>query len=66
MLSKKGLLPMACGTWAWTAAVAVILSMDGKYEHHVGDDEGVDVAEYVIGTPHDPNVRLQQHQQVPV
>lgn len=62
MLSKKGLLPMACGIWAWTAAVAVILSMDSKYDHHAGDDEEADVAEYAIGTPHDPRVRLQQHQ----
>lgn len=66
MLSKKALLPMACGMWAWTAAVAVILSMDSKYEHHAGDDEEADVAEYAIGTPHDPRARFQQHQQGPV
>lgn len=62
MLSKKGLLPMACGIWAWTAAVAVILSMDSKYDHHAADDEEADVAEYAIGMPHDQRVRLQQQQ----
>lgn len=44
MLSKKGLLPVARGMWAWTAAIAVVVSMDSKYEHHAGDDEEADVA----------------------
>lgn len=64
MLSKEGLLPVACAMWAWmVAAAAVILSMDCKYEHHAGDDEEADVAGYAIGTPHDPRARLQQRQE---
>ena len=61
--NMQGLLPMACGMWAWTATVAVILSKDSKYEHHAGDGEDAHVAEYAIGTPHDPRVRLQQYQE---
>jgi hypothetical protein len=58
----QSLLPIAYGMWAWTAAVGVILSMDSRYEHHAGDDEEAVVAEYAIGTPHDPRARLRQCQ----
>lgn len=65
MLSgTESLLPVAYGMWAWTIAVAVVLSMDSRYENHAGVfEEGEDVSEYAVGTPHDPRAdsRRRQH-----
>jgi hypothetical protein len=54
---------MACEMWAWTIAVAVLLSMDSRYEHYPSEDEEGDVPEYAISTPHDPKARNQRRQQ---
>jgi hypothetical protein len=63
MLSNtQDLLPMACGMWAWTTVIAVLLSMDSRYEHYAGEDEEGDVPEYAISTLHDPRARNQQRQ----
>jgi hypothetical protein len=48
---------MACGMWAWTTVIAVLLSMDSRYEHYAGEDEEGGVPEYAIGTPRDPRAR---------
>jgi hypothetical protein len=55
--NAQSLLPMACGMRAWTGAVAVVLSVDSRRENEADPCEEVDVAEYAIGTPHDPRVR---------
>lgn len=57
------LLPMAYGMWAWTAANAVILFVDGRHEDYDVRYRDVDVPEYAVGTPHDPRVRSQRRQQ---
>lgn len=53
------LLPIAYGMWAWTITLAVIVSLDSRYEGHTWTREG-DVPEYAIGTPHDPRMHSQQ------
>jgi hypothetical protein len=54
------LLPIAYGMWAWTGAVAVVLFVDSMRENQVGYYEEADVAEYAVGTPHDPRVHSQK------
>lgn len=62
MLSEaQDLLPMACGMWALAIIVAVLLSMDSRYEHYACEDEEVNVPEYAMGTPHNPRARNQRH-----
>jgi len=58
--STESLLPIACGMWGWTVAVAVMLFLDSRYEGRTWTSEGVDVPEYAIGTPHDPRMHPQQ------
>jgi hypothetical protein len=53
-VGAHNLLPMAYGMWAWTCAVAVVLSIENSRGNTAGCCGEVDVAEYAIGTPHDP------------
>jgi hypothetical protein len=57
-VSAHSLLPTAYGMWAWTCDVAEGLSIDSSCGNQAGYCGEVDVAEYAIGTPHDPRVRF--------
>jgi hypothetical protein len=57
-VGAHSLLPMAYGMWAWTCAVAVVLARDSTYGNQARYCGEVDVAEYAIGTPHDPRLRF--------
>jgi hypothetical protein len=56
-VGTHNLLPMVYSIRAWTGDVAVVLSVDSTRENQAGYYEEADVAEYAIGTPHDPKVR---------
>ena len=49
--------------WAWTIAVAVVLSVDSRHEdytNYANSCEQEDVPEYTIGMPHDPRVNPRE------